>query len=84
MFTQIISMISQSISSSIIWLDNVIGSITGISIAILASFLIYTSIRLLLVPFIGSASSDLATRGVQKKRFDRKQKWLKDNKKNGK
>ncbi len=67
MLGNIMNMLSTSIGSSILWLDDIFGAIGGVSVLVSSAFLIYTAVRLLLKPFIGYASSDIATRGLKKK-----------------
>lgn len=63
MFDTILSLVITPINSCFEWItqiDLAISGTTGFTIALLFVFTIYTVTRLLLVPLIGSASSDLA------------------------
>ena len=80
MFGNVISMVATAISSALLWLDKITSFIPGSVAMMLASFVIYTSVRLLIKPLVGYASSDLATGKLKAKKRE-KQKAQKAQKK---
>lgn len=57
----IFSLFTNAISGVVGWFSSMINAIPGASSVILASFLMYLLVRVLLGPLIGSAGSDLAS-----------------------
>lgn len=62
-FAVIIGLCTRAITAAVDWLGDIHVALPGVATAMIASFVIYTLVRLLLVPFIGYGASDLATRG---------------------
>lgn len=70
-FGSVISLCTRAITAAIDWLGDIHVALPGVATAMLASFVIYSLVRLLLVPFVGSGASDLATRPIQNARMQR-------------
>lgn len=57
----VFSMFTNAITGVVGWFSSIINAIPGASSVILASFMLYLLVRVLLGPLIGSAGSDLAS-----------------------
>lgn len=69
MINTILVMLSSSLSSVLYWFGKILDSIgSGTKALILSTFLIYTSVRLLLRPLIGVGASDIARRSQSNKK----------------
>lgn len=57
----VFTMFTNAISGVVGWFSSIINAIPGASAVILASFMMYLLVRVLLGPLIGTAGSDLAS-----------------------
>jgi len=62
-FTVIMRLVGRSITAAVGWLGDMHVALPGVATAMIAAFVMYSAVRLLLVPFIGYGASDLVTRG---------------------
>lgn len=67
------SLCGQAITACVSWLEEFASSIPFFAQGIISVFTIYTAYRLLLVPLIGYAGSDLADRGIIVGKFKQRQ-----------